>query len=264
MKAGLLIFALLAAAQPAAALPQSPHAVRVIGHRGAMGHAPENTLAAFKKALEQGADMVELDIHRSRDGKLVVMHDASAKRTTGVPNMVMLMSSRQLTQLDAGGWYHRAFEGEPVPLLEDVLTWAKGKIQVNIEVKAAGCEKEIVRLLQAMDLHNETIVTAFDHSVLRTLKKLDPKVRTGALISDMMQGLDTVRTIAKTVNPDAINPAKKLVTPQFVKLAHDLGMAVNVYTVNDPAEMKALITQGVDGIITNYPDRLLTVLSENR
>ncbi len=257
----LIITALTCSMVFAAQLPTPKNTVRVIAHRGASGYAPENTMAAFKKALEMGAEMIEFDVHRSSDGKFVIMHDDETDRTTGFKGKIAEMTLEQIEQLDAGSWFSKDFTGEKVPTLSQVLEWAKGKIQVNIEIKSEGCEEEIVRLINKLDTKNETIVTSFHHEFLKKIKELDPEILTGALIGDVKdeKQLDDIIAVCA---PNALNPRYINISKSNVRWAHEKGMAVNIYTVNDTISMQRLIKFGADGIITNYPDVLLATIGK--
>lgn len=243
----------------AAALPAPEHQTRNIAHRGASGYAPENTMAAFEKAVELGAEMTELDVHRSLDGHIVVIHDSDTNRTTGVVNRIQFMTIEEIRRLDAGSWMSEKFEGEPVPLLYDVLEWARDRIQVNVEIKSAGCEKKVAGMIEKLEMIDRVIVTSFHHEYIAKIKELNPDIRTGALVRDI-ESEDQLDDIIEECNPDAINPRYLALTEPLVDAAHERGLAVNVYTVNDPVTMKRLIGYGVDGIITNYPDLLEDIL----
>ncbi|MFA6450262.1 MAG: glycerophosphodiester phosphodiesterase family protein [bacterium] len=235
--------------------------VRVIAHRGASGYAPENTMAAFKKAVEMGPDMIEFDVHRTIDGKIVVMHDDATLRTTGVKNSLATMTYDEVSKLDAGSSFSKDFAGEKVPTLSEVLEFAKGKVQVNIEIKAPGCEEETVRLINKLGLKETAIVSSFDHNIIKKIKELDPEIKTGALVGDIGSAKN-IDSIIENCHPDAINPRYLNVSKSQVKAAHEKGLAVNVYTVNDAVTMQRLIKAGVDGIFSNYPDMLKEVVGK--
>ncbi len=259
-----LMATLLFTTVTAHALPPAKHAARVIGHRGAMGYAPENTLASFKKAHELGAQMFELDVYRLRDGRIMVIHDHTLDRTTDKKGMVATATAKSLAGVDAGSGFGEDFAGEPVPLLDDVLAWARGRIEVNVEIKGPGCEEDVVKLIEKHAMVDTTIVTSFHHEFLVKIKELNPKVLTGALIHELPNGMEQLERIIEEVRPDAINPSRSITDEALVNLAHKHGLPVNVYTVNKPEDMNHLLDLGVDGIITNYPDRLLAVLEERR
>jgi glycerophosphoryl diester phosphodiesterase len=250
----------LAAALPALALSPLPgRSIMVVGHRGASGYAPENTMAAFRIAHEQTADMVELDVYMSADGHVVIMHDKEVDRTTDGEGNIESMTLEQIRLLDAGSWMKPEFAGERVPTLDEVLEWARPRILVNIEIKGAGCEEKIVELVKKHGMIDKVIVSSFHHEYLAKIKDLEPAIKTGALFGDPMD----IEKIVESCHPDAINPKYTLVTADMVKQAHALGLQVNVYTVNDPLSMKQMIKYKVDSIITNFPDMLVKQTDKN-
>ena len=233
-----------------------------VGHRGASGYAPENTMSAFKLAKEMGADMVELDVYRTKDGVLVVMHDADVKRTTDGEGKIEEMMLEQVKKLDAGSRYNPKFAGEKIPALDEVLEWAvAADIQVNIEIKGAGCEELVLAAIEKYKMRDKIIVSSFHHDYIKKIEEADPGIKTGALVKDI-EDIDAI--IAASGKPDAVNPRYNMVTKQIVDEAHKRGLAVNVYTVNDPLAMRQMISAGVDSIITNYPDRLGSLINKKK
>jgi glycerophosphoryl diester phosphodiesterase len=241
--------------------PKGP--VRVIGHRGASGYAPENTMASFKKAYEMGADMIEFDVHRTKDGEFVISHDGTTDRTTGTKMVIADTTYDELSKLDAGSSFSKDFAGEKMPTLKEVLEWAKGKIQINIEIKSPGCEKATVDLINKFQMKDSAIVTSFDHTIIKKIKELDPEIQTGALTGDI-KNVKMIDDIVALCHPNAINPNYLYVNKKIVKAAHEKGLAVNVYTVNDAVSMQRLIKAGVDGIISNFPDVLKDVVEKTK
>ncbi|MFH1540128.1 MAG: glycerophosphodiester phosphodiesterase family protein [bacterium] len=236
--------------------------ILVIAHRGASGYAPENTIAAFKRAIELGADMYELDCYLTKDGEIVVIHDDDVERTTNGSGKVSELTLGEIKKLDAGSWFGEEFAGESVPTLREALDLAKGKILVNIEIKEAGFEKQTVELVEELEMVEDVMVTGFDHSVIKKIKDMNPKIKTGALVKDITP--EEIETEILKLNTDAINPRYIAVNKKLVKAAHEHGLEVNPYTVNDVLAMKMQINSGVDGIITNYPDVLLKLLGREK
>jgi glycerophosphoryl diester phosphodiesterase len=230
--------------------------VWVVGHRGAMGHSPENTMASFERALELGADWIELDVHLSRDGALIVIHDETLERTTNGRGLVRDHTLSELRSLDAG-------QGQHIPTLDEVLRWAcQRDVMVDIEIKNApiyydGMEKNIVAALHETGMTGRVIVISFDHAAVRHIKQLEPKVATGVLYS--CRPLDGGVGLARAANADAVLPQWSYVTAVDVKLAHDAGLAVAPWATSDPAALRRLIEAGVDAIATNHPDVLAEV-----
>ncbi|MBM4466470.1 MAG: glycerophosphodiester phosphodiesterase [Chloroflexi bacterium] len=234
-------------------------------HRGASRHAPENTLAAFRLAREMGADGVELDVQASRDGEAVVIHDFTVDRTTNGQGRVKDKTLAKLRELDAGSWFDARFAGQRIPTLEEVILEVGHQLLLNIELKArafgsADLVAEVVRLIEDHNLVHRVIVSSFNPLALRRVKKLNPRIPTGLLYYfDLPAHL--LRTLLLLLaDPDALHPQKHLVAQDYMDWARERGYRVNVWTVDEPAEMKRLIALGVDGIITNRPDVLTEIL----
>lgn len=232
--------------------------VLVTAHRGFSGVAPENTLASFKKAIEAGADFAELDVQETADGRLIVLHDGSLKRTGGVDWNIWETPYDSLQKVEVGSWKAPEYKGEPVPLFKDVLETVKGKIRLNIELKMNGHQKQLTEKVVDM-LHQENfvpncIVTSFDFDAIRKVKQLDKNIRAGFIFSKMPD------EDVFAADVDLLSVKNNLVDAAFVKKAHDNNKEVHVWTVNEPEDMRRLIALGVDGIITNRPDVLIKVL----
>jgi glycerophosphoryl diester phosphodiesterase len=224
----------------------------VVGHRGAMGYCPENTLASFERGLELGADWIEMDVHLSKDGELVVIHDETLDRTTNGHGYVKDHTLVELKQLDAGG-------GEHIPALDDVLAWARTKQAIlDIEIKNAplyydGIERKVVSALDQHRMTEQVVVISFDHHAVKRIKQLDDRILTGVLYG--ARPVDAV-AMAKQAQADGLLPQYAYVTREDVDAAHAAGLFVAPWTVNDAEDIKDLATKGVDAIATNYPDRV--------
>ncbi len=240
----------------------------VIGHRGASGIAPENTMAAFRKAVELGAGFIETDLQLSRDARLVALHDDTLERTTNGKGAVSARTLKELRKLDAGSWFRAsqsegapAFAGERIPIVEEVLALGREhEIGLYLEVKAtgpSGAEHAVVGALRASGEIPRTVVLSFSTSVLGRVRQLEPLVMTGFLFSDR---LPSPVAAAVDVGARQLLPRTDRVTPELVSDAHAHDVKVVAWTANDPDEMRTLISAGVDGIITNYPDRLVELL----
>jgi len=224
----------------------------VVGHRGAMGYCPENTLTSFARGLELGADWIELDVHLSRDGQLIVIHDETLDRTTNGHGLVKDHSLAELKQLDAG-------QGQAIPTLEEVLDWARTHDTIlDIEIKNAplyydGIETKVVNALDNSRMTDQVVVISFDHHAVKRVKELDPRVLTGVLYA--ARPADPVG-MARAASADGLLPQYAYVTRADVAAAHDAGLFVAPWTVNDVETASQLKAAGVDAIATNYPDRL--------
>ncbi|MCL5958436.1 MAG: glycerophosphodiester phosphodiesterase [Chloroflexi bacterium] len=234
----------------------------IIGHRGAMGRAPENTMASFQKGVDLGADLIELDVHLSKDGELVVMHDPTVDRTTNGKGWIKDLTLKEIRMLDAGVRFDPRFAGQKVPTLEEVLHWARGRTRLLIEIKNGPVYYERIEesVAAAVRLHrmvDSCAVISFDHYSVKRLKALSTDIRTGVLYA--CRPVDPLH-LARTSGAQILMPNRAYATPDLVDAAHQAGLAVYVWTVNDPSEMECVAGLHVDAIGTNYPDRLRAYL----
>ncbi|MGM0884662.1 MAG: glycerophosphodiester phosphodiesterase [Bacillota bacterium] len=233
-------------------------------HRGASGYCPENTMAAFSKALELGATGIETDVQMTRDGIVVILHDESLARTTGRHQLVKDTDYAELKALDAGSWFDSAFQAERVPSLEQLLELIKHTDTIlNIEIKNGivlypEIEHKVIEAVRAFQMSDRVIISSFNHYSLVQCKRLAPEIRTGVLY---MEGLYRPWDYAATLQADALHPYKYAVTPEWIAEAAGHGIGYHPFTVNEPLEMERLIDAGAAGIITDYPDRLAEVLT---
>lgn len=243
----------------------------VIGHRGCCAGAPENTLPSFQRALEAGADLVELDYHHSRDGVPVVIHDDTLDRTTNARRMwrqrrvrVSGKTAPEIRSLDAGSWFDAKFAGARVPLLAEALQFICGQGAVALIEHKSGDAATCARLLRERNLINRVVVISFDWSWLRAFHELEPAQALGALgvpthLADGRRpprrrrqlGGDWLDDLAAT--GASVTVWNRSVSKPAIQLAHRRGLKVWVYTVNDLRQAGQLIERGVDGIITNDP-----------
>ncbi|PCJ89096.1 MAG: glycerophosphodiester phosphodiesterase [Flavobacteriales bacterium] len=242
----------------------------VIAHRGASGSAPENTLASIKKAMETGANMIEIDVHLSKDDTVVLMHDSKVDRTTNGTGKVQELTLEELKKLDAGSWFNEKFSSEKIPTLEEVLKAINGKCKLLIEVKGKsktyqGIEKQIVDLINKYNAKNWCIVQSFHTPYIENTYRLDSAIEVHKLIISPLRLFpfiymdDGLRfgSIKKFTYAKSINPNHKAVSKKFIKKIHSQNQTVFCWTVNEKETAKKLIALGVDGIITNYPEKFL-------
>jgi glycerophosphoryl diester phosphodiesterase len=238
----------------------------IIAHRGASGEAPENTLAAFQLALEQGCDAIELDIHLSADGELIVCHDDFINRTTNGTGKISEMSASQLKQYDAGLWFHEKYKGESLPLLEEVFELVPSNIIVNVEIKNVpsyyeGIEQKLINLLTAKNRLANVVVSSFDHQCLVRLKEIEPEAKIGILYySKLVHHRKYTSLFPAPVY--SLHPNFEVVTSEEIEDAKEHGLQVYSWTVNQPQEMIRVIDSGVSGVITDYPLRMKSLLQE--
>lgn len=216
----------------------------VIGHRGASNQAPENTLLAFQKAWKLGADMVELDVHATLDGELVCIHDYDVSRTTNGSGLVSDLLLKEIQDLDAGA-------GEKIPLLKDVLEFARGKLGVNIELKTIEIEEDVLRITKEAKMLDHVIYSSFLHEALCIISEIESRAVTAILLDSCP---DEEIPYAIEIGAKAINPRFFNVDKDLVEYVHDSGLKVYPWTVNDEEFMLELLQMGVDGFITDLPD----------
>jgi glycerophosphoryl diester phosphodiesterase len=247
-------------------LQQERGRVWVVGHRGAMGHRPENTMASFERALELGADWIELDVHLTRDAALAVIHDESLDRTTDGHGLIGDHSLAELKRLDAGAWFGAEYAGQRIPTLDEVLAWAHDHATVvDIEIKNApiyyvGIEEAIVAALDRSAMAEQVIVISFDHAAVQRIKALDARIATGVLYAG--RPVDAGVGLARLAGADALLPHWAYVRPEDVRVAHGEGLSVAPWATSDPRVLRALVDSGVDAIGTNHPDVLRDVLRD--
>ncbi len=251
----------------------SPRACWLVGHRGAMGHAPENTLTSFTLAQKLGAEFVECDVHLSKDKKCVVIHDEGFERTTNGLGLVRDLSWKQIQKLDAGAWYSKKFKGEKLLTLDELLIWAKKQsslsgfqMGVAIEIKNEVVrypefEERVVESVVAAGMESRVILISFDHAILKKSKQLNPKIATGILYD---RPLKDPFSRAKEMRADALFPRRNLVTKDLIEKAHKKGLAVATWTVNEPREMKKLLAYKIDAMASNYPELLNKILEAKK
>jgi glycerophosphoryl diester phosphodiesterase len=230
-------------------------------HRGASHHAPPNTLAAFTRAIELGADGIELDTHLSADGVPVVIHDFDVDATTDGAGPVKDKTLAQLKELDAGRTFDPAFACERIPTLSEVFEAVGQKLLINIELKtvsprANGLEPVVAGLVQRHGLEKRVIFSSFNPFALRRIKKLLPHVPAGLLYAPDLPIYLRRAWLAPLCPHEARHPYYGMVNAASLRVWRAQGYYVNVWTVDEPGEMRRLIRLGVDAIITNRPDLL--------
>jgi glycerophosphoryl diester phosphodiesterase len=237
-----------------------PSVPLVIAHRGASGSLPENTLPAYALAVEQGADMIEIDLHRSRDGEILIVHDEGLARLGG-RGEIATATAAEVRRLDAG-------DGEPVPTLDEVLDAFGARIPFNLELKCgsrglyAGLEAAALAAVETRGLAARTLFSSFHDPVLARLRELSAGVRTALVLSPGNPERPLER--ARAVGAEAINPSLFMATPELIDAAHAEGLAVYVYTVDAEGDIRRLLDLGVDGIFSNFPARLRALVGSPR
>lgn len=235
----------------------------IIGHRGASGEAPENTLAAFRLAMEQGADLIETDVHLTSDGVPVLIHDHSVDRTTNGRGLVAQMTLAQIKSLDAGSWFGPEHTGERILTLDELLEWAAGRMPVSLEIKNRpihypGIEDRVVEALRRHDMVQSAIVVSFDHAVLLRVKQRCPDLLTGVLFACTPVAASS---LALQAQANCLLPHWSNVTREMVSEAHAHRLAVSPWVVDEKEEMGWVLDLGVDAVATNYLARVVSWLT---
>lgn len=213
-----------------------------IAHRGASNYAPENTIEAFKKAVEMEIDIVEFDVHRTKDGKLVVMHDFDVSRTTDGTGLIRNLLFEDLRKFCGPN-------GEVIPTFHEVIDILKDKCILKIDVYDIGMEEDLINIIKKNNLENSVIITSKILSVLKKFKQKCPEIKTeaGEFINKIVS-MDKMIRRAKSVNADIISPFYKNATKESIKIAHENGFEVHVWPVNDNETIERMKDMGVDGI----------------
>lgn len=242
----------------------------IIAHRGSSTHAPENTLAAFTLAADQGADAIELDVTLSRDGQIVVIHDDTLDRTTTGHGRVDQLPYAEIAQYDAGAKFNARFAGERVPLLAQVFEAVGQRLLINVEIKSTtikttGLEAKVIDLIRQHGLIERVIVSSFNPLALIKVKRAEPRLACGLLYApDEPIYLSRAWLAPLIPNLEARHPQANTVTPEVVKHIHARGQKINVWTVLAAREVKALTAAGVDGLIGNDPVMMRNALMSNQ
>lgn len=231
-----------------------------IAHRGASSYAPENTFAAYDLALEMGARHIELDVHLTTDGQVVVIHDDLLDRTTDGSGPVAAHSLAELLRLDAGARFDPAYAGARIPTLSEVLARYGARVHLHIEIKGTtpGLVPATVALIRQHGLEGQVTITSFHLSALEETRRIAPELPTGWLVSVVNEAIvaDTLRLGLTQLCPRADG-----VTPALVEDLHARGLVVRAWGVSDEALMRAAVDAGVDGMTVNFPDVLLAYLA---
>ena len=222
-----------------------------IGHRGAKGHLPENTLPSFEHAINVGCDWVELDVYYS-GGELLVIHDKSVERTTNGEGLVSELSFEEIRALDAGG-------GHKIPILQEVINLVDRRCRINVELKGPATANPVSDLLNEYCLaewtHRDFLLSSFNH---KELELADPAYPRGALFAKL---LPDMWDRAERLGAWSVNFDKADVSQSLVEEAHSRGYKVLVYTVNSKADILTMIGYGVDGLFSDYPDRIVELIA---
>ncbi|MEM2110288.1 MAG: glycerophosphodiester phosphodiesterase family protein [Candidatus Bathyarchaeia archaeon] len=218
-----------------------------VGHRGARAYEPENTLRSFQKAIDLGVDAVELDVRRTKDNELVVIHDAEVDKTTNGKGLVNMLTLREIKQLDTE-------KGEKIPTLEEALDFLDKKVKIIIELKEVGYEDKVLNLIKKKKLEKNVIIVSFHEESLRRVKEVNNEVETGLIY---VQHKNPIKA-ALELKANYLLPLYRFVHTANVQKAHENGLRIIVWTINTREEALEYAKKGVDGIASDKPDILKT------
>lgn len=238
--------------------------INIIAHRGANKRAPQNTIPAFKKAVELNADGFENDVHLTKDGVIVICHNYDIDQTSTGSGLISGYTYEELLAFDFGSYFSEEFAGTKIPRLEEFLAvCTKDHKVINIEIKPpkdpdSTIAAQTIQMVKEFDLYDNLIISSFDPKVLVDAKKIDPNVKTGLLYEPDEEKCDEVCkdfvAYAKNLNVDAVHPFIGFVDEEYIKKAHAAGLMVNPWTVNEKTDIENLVKWGCDGLITDIPD----------
>jgi glycerophosphoryl diester phosphodiesterase len=241
----------------------------IIGHRGASADAPENTLAAFRLALEQGADGIELDAKLTADGQVIVIHDPTVDRTTNGKGKIKELTLAALRELDAGGWKNPQYAGEKLPMLDEVFETVGHRLLVNVELTnyadpGDALLEKVAELVKRHGVEKNVIFSSFLPNNISRIRKLLPGVPAGLLALEGSTGILSRSFIGRWFSPQMIHPYFTDADRAYIAREHRRGRRVNVWTVDEPDDIRRLITDDVDGIITDNPKLALQIRADVR
>ena len=223
----------------------------VTAHRGDSKHAPENTLAAFEAAIENGADVIELDVRETKDGEIIVIHDKNLKRTTGINANVEDLTFGEIRQFDAGGWFSEDFKGEQIPTLREVIELVDGRVKLNIELKPDSLnkhlEESVALLIEEYDLYKDVVVTSLNYKAIEKIKELDDRIETVYVMSAAGGEYFDLKCA------DAFSINYKYIDEHVIRNCNKRGKDVYAWTVNDAETLETVMMFGVDNVITDDP-----------
>ncbi len=238
---------------------------RNYAHRGFSGHYPENTMLAFQKAIDAGCEGIELDVHLTKDNHLVIIHDEKIDRTSNQHGLVKDMTYKELCSVDFSYKYTAQFGFQKIPSLREYFELVKNKaIITNIELKTGvyeypGIEKAVYDLICEYNLQKKVVISSFNHNSVMRMKTLDSKIECGFLSETWI--LDTGSYVSSH-NIEAFHPDFHMLTPKETDDLKKHGVKINTWTVNEEADILNMIKKEVDGIISNYPDRVASLLKQ--
>ena len=221
----------------------------LIGHRGARAYAPENTLQSFRKAIEMGVNAIELDVRKTKDDQLVVIHDEDIKRTTDGKGLVCELTLAQIKGFSSEG-------GEKIPTLEEAFDFLGKKVKVLVELKESGLEEQVLKIVHAKGLEKNIVITSFLEDALAKIRELDKEIETGLIYAKHSNPIKA----ALELKANYLVALYRFIHTSNVQKAHENGLKMIVWTINDPKEVEEYAGKGVDGIASDKPDILVGLI----
>jgi len=236
----------------------------VLAHRGASILTPENTAASFQLAIDKGVDGVEFDVQMTKDDQLVIIHDEKVDRTTNAKGYVKDFTLKEIKALDVGITFSEKYKGEKILTLEETLEIVKDCDMINVElknglIKYPNLEEKVISTIRLCHLEEKVILSSFNHYSIHKISKMAPDIFTGILYGEILYN---PWDYAKHVGANAINPHYLCVSGEIIKQSQENGIKVNVYTVNNEKDITKMIKEGVDIIITDYPERAISLVKK--
>ena len=235
----------------------------IVAHRGSSGSAPENTMASFRLAIDEGADMIELDIRMTKDFHLIVHHDRDLGRTVRGTGYIREKTLNELKALDAGSWFSPKFRGEQIPTLREVMDILPPHMKLNIEVKTDGetrqdiaFEESCILIVREKQFTERVIISSFDHKFLKRLHRLDPAIITGALLLPVRDMAKKPSSLARSIGTKAFICNTKQLRRRHIQDAHKHHIWVACYSVNTRPQLERMLRLGVDAVVTDFPGRM--------
>jgi glycerophosphoryl diester phosphodiesterase len=236
----------------------------ILAHRGASILAPENTAASFQLAIDMGVDGVEFDVQMTKDEELVIIHDEKVDRTTNGKGYIKDFTLQEMKALDAGMSFSEKYKGEKILTLEEALEIVKECDMINIELKNGliqypDLEKKVISIVRSYKLDKKVLLSSFNHYSIHKISKIAPDIMTGILYGEILYN---PWDYARYVGSNAINPHYLCISGEIIKQSHKNGIKVHVYTVNNEEDITKMINEGVDTIITDYPERAISLIKK--
>lgn len=241
----------------------------IVAHRGASGSSPENTMAAFRKAVQAGADMIELDVRLTKDFHLVVHHDRNVRRTTNGKGNIWDLTLEQLRTLDAGSWFSPKFQRERIPTLREVMEFLlPTRVNLNIEVKTDGdprkrthFEECVILIILEKRFEERALVSSFDHKFLKHMHSLFPTIKTGALYHPVRDVRKKPSTLCQRIGASAFICSRTQLRRRMIDDVRAHGLILASYGVNTPQDFDTIVDLGVDAVVTDWPDKMVKRLT---